>query len=483
MKTWRWRFVLVVIAAVASASIAWTEGGTPAKRAPEGPGNFGRMFSSLPSYEPPESLLVALAASMQDPNAPADDNPNGTPSGFTYLGQFLDHDMTLDTTPLQFANVVDLLTNGRLPYLDLDSVYGGGPTGNPELYNASGRFKFSTPNGFEDLQRNPDGKAILVEGRNDENLVIAQFHIAVQKFHNKLIDAGNSFENAQRLTRFHWQWIVVHDFLPEVVGQATVDRFLSYNGAGKPRVHNEFYDPGKKVTPMMPIEFSVAAYRFGHSMVRLAYVMPTGSVTKTQVFNAAGNDLHGSRPIPPNLKIDFANFFNIEGVPTPPGRNISRKIDALISKSLFVLPVGPVIPDVPPTIVSLPERNLLRGKRLGLPSYQAVAQAMGITPLTNAELGLVDASPNESWGGEAPLWFGILKESEIREGGVRLGQTGGRIIAEVILTLIDVDEDSYFSVKGQAWHPAEGNNFHVDDFLRFAGAVPPLAPPPAPPEP
>src|SRR6185503_4386983 len=105
-----------------------------------------------------------------------------------------------------------------------------------------------------------------------------------------------------------WQWIIVHDFLPEIVGQDTVDHFLTYNGAGKPKVHYDFYQPGKPHHPVMPVEFSVAAYRFGHSMVRLAYVMPPGSTTKTQVFNLAGNDLRGSRPIPPNLKIDFNNF-------------------------------------------------------------------------------------------------------------------------------------------------------------------------------
>jgi hypothetical protein len=271
--------------------------------------------------------------------------------------------------------------------------------------------------------------------------------------------------------RWHWQWIVVHDFLPHIVGQDAVDSVIAYNGAGKPRFNGDFYEAGDKTRPMMPIEFSAAAYRFGHSMVRLAYVMPTGSTTKTQVFNAAGNDLHGSRPIPTNLKVDFNNFFDIPGHTIPPGRNVSRKIDGLISASLYNLPIGPVVPPDPPAVISLPERNLLRGKRLGLPSYQDVALAMGLTPYTNAQLdptGTLGLA-NPAWGGKAPLWFGILKESELAENGRRLGPTGRRIIAEVIIGIIDADTASYFH-SPQAWSP-EGGSFGIADLLLFAGAV------------
>lgn len=431
----------------------------------QGP-DFGRMFPALPAFQPADQLLIDLALAMKDPNAPENDNPANVPSGFTYLGQFLDHDLTLDATPLGNASLaIEALTNGRTARLDLDSVYGGGQVGSPQLYDGA-KFKFAMPNGFHDFQRTADGKAILVEGRNDENLVIAQIHIAFQRFHNALIDQGLTFADAQRTVQWHWQWIVVHEFLPHIVGPEIVGTLVQHNGAGKPRTTNVFYDPEDKKRPMMPIEFAVAAYRFGHSMVRLAYVMPTGSTTRTQVFNAAGNDLHGSRPIPPNLKIDFANFFDLPGVPAPPGRNVSRKIDALLSNSLFNLPVGPVIPPDPPAVISLAERNLLRGKRLGLPSYQAVATAMGLTPLANAQLGLTQAG----WNNEAPLWFGILKESEILENGIRLGPTGRQIVAEVILGLIEADKDSYFHAP-QPFAPA-GGRFGMADLLRIGGSIP-----------
>ena len=423
------------------------------------------------NFQPADRLLVDLALAMKDPNLPVNDNPDLTPSGFTYVGQFLDHDLTLDATPLGDANIdIAAMVNGRTPRLDLDSMYGGGRRKSPQLYDGP-KFKFSSPNGFEDLQRTETGQAILVEGRNDENLVIAQVHIAFEKFHNAWIDRGLRFREARKMVRWHWQWIVVHEFLPHIVGQDTVDSLIRYNGAGKPRFDGDFYKPGNDRRPMMPIEFSAAAYRFGHSMVRLAYVMPTGSTTKTQVFNATGNDLHGSRPIPPNLKIDFNNFFDIPGNPVPPGRNVSRKIDGLISASLYNLPIGPVIPPDPPPVISLAERNFLRGKRLGLPSYQDVAYAMGIAPYTNEQLdpaGTLGLT-NPAWGGKVPLWFGILKESELAENGRRLGPVGRRIVAEVILGIIDADKNSYFHAP-HAWFP-EGGSFGMADLLRFAGAV------------
>jgi len=444
--------------------------------------DFGRMFPQLAPFQPPEALLVNLAASMKDPNAPENDNPAGNPSIFTYIGQFADHDMTLMTPPLDEADSdLGALTNARTPRFDLDSMYGGGLQGSPNLFDAAGHFvTVVNANGVEDLQRGSDGTAVLVEGRNDENLVICQIHIAFQRFHNHYVDAGYSFSDAQTLVRWHWQWILVHDYLPEVVGQSAVDSFLSYNGAGKPKVTYQNYKPGNPNRPMMPVEFSAAAFRFGHSMVRLAYVMPTGSVTKTQVFNAAQNDLHGSRPIPANLKIDFHNFVDVPGSPGAPGRNVFRKIDALVSASLYALPVNPpvVAPADTPLVTTLPARNLLRGARLGLPSYQDVATAMGIAPLGLTALSNPNATPpidftDPAWGGGAPLWYGLLKESELLTNGQTLGPTGGRIVAEVMLGLIDKDKTSYFSAP-QAWVPQDGSipgEFHIFDLLALAGSL------------
>jgi hypothetical protein len=441
------------------------------------------MFPQLAPFQPPEAYLVNLAASMADPNAVVDDNPAQRGSIFTYTGQFADHDMTLMPVPLDDADE-DLTTfvNGRTPRFDLDSLYGGGLQGSPNFFDADGRFiTVINANGVEDLQRGTDGTAILVEGRNDENLVIAQIHLAFQKFHNHYIDQGYSFSDAQQQVRWHWQWIVVHDLLPEFVGQDVVDQFLVYNGAGKPNVRYQNYKGGNPNRPMMPVEFSAAAYRFGHSMIRLAYFMPTNATAKTQVFNAAQNDLHGSRPIPLNLRIDFHNFIDVPGTPRNAASfNVFRKIDSLISKSMYFLPVSPpvVSPADTPLVTTLPARNLLRGARLGLPSYQDVATAMGIAPLSLTTLSNPLTTPpidftDPAWGGATPLWYGILKESEVLKTGQTLGPTGGRIVAEVMLGLIDLDKTSYFS-SPRAWVPQDGSvpgEFHIYDLLALAGAL------------
>jgi len=432
--------------------------------------DFGRMFPRLRPFQPNEALLATLAEQMRDPapGAAEGNNPDLKGAGFTFLGQFLDHDLTLMVEPLGTAdrNLFGLLNN-RTARLDLDSVYGGGLQGSPQLYDRRGRFLFSTPNGFEDFQRDPaTGVAVLVENRNDENLIIAQLHVAFQKFHNHYIDQGMRFKEAQQMVRWHWQWIVVHEFLPTIVGQDVVDRFLTRDRFGRPKVKFEFFRVGNSNRPMMPVEFAVAAYRFGHSQVRNAYAMNEAGATA--IFNADGTDLRGSRPIPPELEIDFINFFQIPGGPPP--RNVFRKIDSLISPNLFILPIGPVVASADtPVVQSLALRNLLRGARLGLPSYHDVATAMGITPLSNEMLGLTDPA----WGGKAPLWYGILKESEVLHNGARLGPTGGRIVAEVILGLIDTDDDSYFNAR-RPWAPKDGSTpgtFFMHDLLRLAGAL------------
>jgi len=434
---------------------------------------FGRLFPELPAYHAPSDdaltvLTVAVgptgaAGPLFDENLAQDNNPDNVPAFFTYFGQFLDHDMTLDTLPLPTAPVdPTTIPNERDPRLNLDSVYGGGPDQNPELYEAD--KKHLKVNG-RDLPRNPDGSAIVGDGRNDENQVIAQLHVAFLRAHNSLIDKGKKINQARKLMRWRHQWIVVHEFLPEVLDAEVYADVFRPDGT----IQTRYYDPKHAARAEMPVEFSVAAYRFGHSQVRRAYRITEGG-PGVQVFNNTPDDLHGGRPITPDHIIFWPNFLSVDGVPPTgsPVANISRKIDTLLSSGLFFLP----IPGAEPAgSAILAKRNIQRAREYGLPSGQAVAARLGIPVLTNQQI--IAAIPrlgvlaDPAYKGEAPLWLYVLAESQIVHNGAKLGPVGSRIVAETIGGLLESDVRSYYRRK---WTP-EGGTFRAQDLLREAGVL------------
>jgi hypothetical protein len=456
---------------------------------------FGRLFPELPEYDAPDDMalteltIAGPAASpgplfdtnVSPPTVPNDDNPDEVPSFFTYFGQFVDHDLTLDTLPLptQFVDPTTI-PNSRDPRFNLDSVYLGGPHTNPELYEADHqRLKV---NG-RDLPRNPDGSAIVGEGRNDENQVIAQIHVAFLRAHNRLITLGYNFRRARELMKFRYQWIVVHEFLREVLDPVVYDDVFRPNG----RIRTRFYDPNRAARAEMPVEFAVAAYRFGHSQVRRAYIIaqfvPPALPIKLQVFNGTANDLHGGRPIAPDHVIFWPNFLAVDGQPQTgqvgTGQsvaNVSRKIDTLISSGLFTLPIPGAEPE---GSVILAKRNLQRAREYGLPSGQSVATRLNedlppdqqVHVYSNEEI--IDAIPrmavlaNPAYRGQAPLWLYVLAESQIVHNGAKLGPVGSRIVAEVIGGLLEADNKSYYRKR---WAPP-GGTFRAQDLLREAGVL------------
>jgi hypothetical protein len=435
-------------------------------------GRFGAMFKKLDAYAPSDAALVDLAHGMTDPGVPPSPNPVadplGTPdlpAGFTFLGQFIDHDLTFDQTPLSDQQTdPHAVLNFESARLDLSSVYGKGPEGDPELYDERrpGVLRLDRREGLEDLPRRRDGSALIADPRNDENVIISQLHIAFIKLHNALVERSGSFADAQRLTRWHFQWVVTHDFLEHVVGRPTVDRFLTSSN-GRIKCRRDHYAPKNPQRPMMPIEFAAAAYRFGHSMVRGGYLM--NATHGAAMFSPTGPDLRGARPLTPAMKIDWREFFRMRGGPMP--HNTARRIDTKLALPLHELPSTVVPSDIHPLIQNLAERNLLRGKRVGLPAGQDVATAMGIEPIANAQLGLNDPRLL----GKAPLWFYVLAEADRNEKGERLGPVGGRIVAETILGILDHDRDSYFHERGWAPTPPVASapgECRIGDLLDFA---------------
>jgi hypothetical protein len=448
-------------------------------------GRFGLMFKKLPAFSPSDDLLTGLARTMVEPNtsdsflALTADKGGRLFAGFTFIGQFIDHDITLDRTPFSQQEAdPDATVNFRTPRYDLDSVYGRGPATDPQLYEANGEklLLAKNANGVLDVPRDATGRAIIGEPRNDENLIIVQFHKAVAQFHNRIVDYAEAqgirkewrFETARRLARWHYQWAVIHDFLPRFVGEGLVPNGTVYKEvAGKPPVINlAYYKPtNREGRPFMPVEFAVAAYRFGHSLIRPFYVLnDTGAV---DIFGSGDRNLNGGRPIPSDLVMEWKNILPVDPnfQARPP-----RKIDTKLSIPLSDLP-GSAVPSDDPT-KHLAIRNTLRGKHVGIPSGQQVAKAMRVQVLSNATLGL-DSDPG--WGGEAPLWFYILREAEVQHNGEQLGQVGGRIMAETLVGLLQRDPNSYLYLD-PSWKPAPPiapttGKFAFADLLRYAGAA------------
>jgi hypothetical protein len=393
--------------------------------------HFGFIFDQPPFTSPTTQELADLAQTQLDPNADSENNVN-MDSIYTYFGQFIDHDLTRDTSPQPTAPVdPTTLVNGRTFKFDLDSVYGGGPGQSPQLYESDKlHFKVQNPNpnGVVDLPRNADGSAILVEPRNDENEIISQIHTAFLLMHNKLVDSGLSFQNAQAVTIQRYQEVVLGEVLPHFVTAKVVTGELN-------NTLKRHYKPGNPNRPMTPVEFSVAAYRFGHSMVRRAYEL-TNTTGKIQVFSTTLPDLRGGRELPAGRQIDWGNF--IEELTRPENVahvNISRKIDPLISSSLFVLPI-PGAEAQGSNVLAF--RNMTRADFYGMASGQDVAKAMGIPPI-DAD-AIIDNLP--AFGQATPLWYYILAESSRATNGKFLGPVGGRIVADVFVRLMQIDKDS-----------------------------------------
>ena len=498
---------------------------------PHTPDNsFTRMFPELPPYVPPTDAareqakklgekggLIDALDNLTDPiqsitnpavfspNNP--DNPTMT-AGVTFFGQFLDHDITLDPrSPLLEQSHPRKTTNFRTAAFDLDSLYGEGPQGSPELYDLSSgeiKMKVEAIPGSElvsrkgairfDLPRDPHNTAILGDSRNDEHVILAQFHLAMLRFHNAVIDhlradpahadqsAEQIFKKAQRQVRWHYQWIIVHEFLPLTIGQELVDNLL--------RKGPRFYqvDDGadgrrdrRSKDPLLPIEFSVAAYRFGHSQIRPSYRLnfgPTGGspffaflFDDTQDPNSPDpDDLRGGKRAPRRF-VDWQTFFKFDNNFRP-----NKQIDGKLSSVVMLLPGsrGPA-PGLPSDgVQSLASRNLMRHVNFGIPSGQAIARRMGVPALTPAQLDMLKPFEMEK---STPLWFYIMKEAELMEDGLRLGPVGGRIVGDVFIGLLKADETSYLSARPH-WTPvlpsATPGEFRITDLLTFAGVVPPL---------
>ncbi|MEI9909072.1 MAG: heme peroxidase family protein [Bacteroidota bacterium] len=468
-----------------------------------------RNASKLPFNLTNQVLMGDLGDMMGNPGR--ETSPDSTiPAGYTYFGQFVDHDVTLDiSSTIDAATDANTINNMRTPALDLDSLYGRGPGLDPFLYRfpSSGpdtaiKFQLGTnrnPGPLPGLTGGPGGTAgfggmqiqtdfdvprihnplnpslssntaIIGDPRNDENLIVTQFHHAMLKFHNKVVDllvvvgfTGDIFTEAKKIVTHHYQWAVVHDFLERVCGATAVANALA--GVVAP-VGSPF---------RMPVEFAVAAYRFGHSMIRDRYWVNFNfpGATLAQVFQFNRNP---NLPVLTNWVVDFNAFFTT-GVVVPVN-NKARKIDSVLANGLESIPGGSGI------MAILATRNLRRGLALGLPSGQAMATSFGITPMTTAqltqglppdELAVLNSNSNLLLK-KTPLWYYVLRESMVLQNGNQLGPVGAKIVADTFIRMLKRDANSFLNVTG-TFTPmlpsVTAGDFTVADLVIFAGVTQP----------
>ncbi len=424
-----------------------------------GLGRYRRMFdpSALIPRERralDRAVLKDIADAMikpQDADVDWTDESPTIPAGYTYFGQFVTHDLTFDPTPLAAAESDKLAhENFRTPALDLDCLYGLGPDAQPYLYTGlrvgDGRLLrlrmgrnmeaeiapvctrndvFRLSDSALRFNDDRDGVAVIADPRNDQNRIVAQIHAALATFHNKVVaddellnhfnqsigddrplapytpasgsdsEEVRRFRTAASLVRWHYQWVVVHDFLDRICAPGVKDRVLNAGGEPLLRCYRQQYQAA-----YMPLEFAGAVFRFGHSMVRDSYALNKyiGSISdRLPIFSPSSNSLSGfSGELPAFWNIDWGYFLcglPHEGQPEFDLPQRAFRIDAILSEPLKKLPEFSAQGEYN---ASLAFRNLDRGEQLALPSGQQIAQALAELRIDPA-LNVAPISDDDLW--------------------------------------------------------------------------------------
>lgn len=491
---------------------------------------FRVMFNGLASPEFSDDELIALAATMIEtrPRVDIDEGRvSGLKAGYTYLAQFIDHDITFDQTVLFHGSGSLLAKNTRTPRLDLDSLYGGGPSVSPKLFTGDGcsfSIRENSPtNGEDDLVRGVV-EAVIGDRRNDSNLIISQMHLAFLKFHNNILKSLNAasenkstlFVTARQTVCKHYQWIVLNEFLPLLAGTEIVAGVLKIfgrklqnlkEGLAVPNFKRVVFDTENGI--YMPLEFSIAAFRFGHSMVRHEYFINQNFGSLVFIFDSTkpdddlAVDLRGFRSRPRGMKIDWSLYFDgvVDGLSSQIVQ-LARPIDPLIASPMTRIPTkvagdqNEATTETQTQIFrSVPARNLWRSRNNNLPSGQSVAEALDIPEteilgrgkpfeidqvgvqgdLNNiAGTGLNTQKLTVKFNESTPLWYYILKEASVFNNGEQLGPVGARLVTEVLIGLLAADPNSILNSE-RGWVPELGKfgcrtagEYRMADLLAFS---------------
>jgi len=421
-------------------------------------GRYGRMLGDLPSLTADESLLHGIGSrgGPCDGAGLADEGGDDATvaAGWPFFGQFIAHDITADRSPLQHAVDPQLVRNFRTPRANLECMYGGGPIGSPYLYDRDDPARLLLGPGGRDVPRNQQDIALVGDPRNDVHLFVNQLHVAFLRAHNLIVDGlrangepeATVFDSARRLLVWHYQWVLLHDYLPGLLAPELASELLN----GGPRVYRA------NGRPYIPFEFADAAFRYGHSQIRHHYQVNEG-FGPCPMFP----DLIGFGPVAPDRAVDWTLLFDFPG---GPAAQRAKRIDGRLPGSLINLPAA-ITGDVEDEAYhSLAARDLQRGHATGLPSGETVAGRLRVPALTADEVLLAD----HGWHDETPLWYYVLREADVLGDGDTLGPVGGRIVGEVLVGIVDADPDSFRTVE-PSWRPTlpavDPDRFTLTDLL------------------
>ncbi len=414
---------------------------------------FGRLFPANPVHTKhlSDADVIAALDALTSTMAATENLDGHADAGMTFLGQFIDHDITLDATSA-LGTRIDPATirNVRTPSLDLDCVYGDGPEASPHLYGkdeADHFLVFGRKDNPLDLARTCAGKALIGDPRNDENILVAQVQGIFIELHNilmsKRVEEGEgpseiadcahhgmmpkiwdnhvhpklkNFEEVRRFIRLHYQWVIWNEFLPAFVEQECLDWAMEGPGFGLEK-------------PVMPVEFSGACYRFGHATTQFEYALRDGLQPKG-LFQFTG---FGPRPEDGNIDMDM--FFSMNSGTSQKARPVGPKMGSpllnlpFVSSEIELAEVGETLTLSQSANLAL--RNMIRDRyTYQLASGQQVADHLGLDPVA------VPDELDKKGITKTPLWFYSLQEAEA---GGKLTGVGGRIVASVFANLLKRD--------------------------------------------
>lgn len=408
--------------------------------------SYNKLFPELKPLLVSDSNLKELTDGMVDSKNKCRDS-EVVSAGLPIFGQLIAHDMTFEvTSKFRGFNQVETFINDRTIRLDLDCMYGQWTQ--DFLYDMNDRDKLLLGKYYEengncwyDLQRNVQDKALLPDARNDENFIVSQIHLMFMRFHNRMVDIvqkycahNDIFQEARKLTIWYFQWLILHDYLYKITDWTIFEDILEKG----PRYF--------KCPDYLPLEFTGAVFRTGHTQVREDY-----RINEDAMKNLF--DLGSFKRV--EEYVDWRYFFDFED-----GRvQYARKIDTKIGSIFHDIPF---LKSSDKYQRSLPFRNMKRGVIYGLASGEDIARRMCYEP--------IEVEETRHMGG-TPLWYYILKEAEeCGHDGEHLGPVGSRLMLECFVSMLQNDKHS-FQVLHPKWRPNYGRKKGQFDFVDMINFV------------